>query len=128
MQNKGKRILGSTLKIIVGVVLVAQLCRTLQPNGLWLTRLLHPWDSLGKNTGVGCNSLLQKIFLTQGSNPHLPHHRQILYNLSYREGQINIIGGCRNKVGFLGCLNSWTPSSSQQYFLNVKNILILQST
>ena len=23
------------------------------------TRLLHPWDSPGKNTGVGCHSLLQ---------------------------------------------------------------------
>ena len=32
---------------------------SLQPRGLWPTRLLHPWDSLGKNTGVGC--LSQKI-------------------------------------------------------------------
>ena len=30
-----------------------------------------PWDSLGKNTGVGCHALLQGIFPTQGSNPHL---------------------------------------------------------
>ena len=29
------------------------------------------WDSPGKNTGVGCHALLQGIFLTQGSNPHL---------------------------------------------------------
>ena len=29
------------------------------------------WDSLGKNTGVGCHALLQGIFLTQGSNLHL---------------------------------------------------------
>ena len=28
-----------------------------------------PWDFPGKNTGVGCHSLLQGIFLTQGSNP-----------------------------------------------------------
>ena len=34
-------------------------------------RLLCPWDSLGKNTGVGCYFLLQGIFLTQGSNLHL---------------------------------------------------------
>ena len=26
---------------------------------------------LGKNTGVGCHALLQGLFLTQGSNPHL---------------------------------------------------------
>ena len=31
-------------------------------------RLLCPWDSLGKNTGVGSHSLLQEIFLNQGSN------------------------------------------------------------
>ena len=31
-------------------------------------------DSPGKNTGVGCYALLQGIFLTQGSNPHLLHH------------------------------------------------------
>ena len=31
-------------------------------------RLLCPWDSPGKNTGVGCRALLQGIFPTQGSN------------------------------------------------------------
>ena len=29
------------------------------------------WDFPGKNIGVDCRSLLQGIFLTQGSNPHL---------------------------------------------------------
>ena len=38
--------------------------------------LLHPWDSPGKNTGVGYHFLLQGIFPTQGSNPNLPHCRQ----------------------------------------------------
>ena len=33
------------------------------------TRLLHPWDSLRKNIGVGSHSLLQGTFLTQGSSP-----------------------------------------------------------
>ena len=31
-------------------------------------RFLCPWDSPGRNTGVGCHGLLQGIFLTQGSN------------------------------------------------------------
>ena len=35
------------------------------------TRLLCPWDSPGKNTRVGCHALLQGIFPTQRSNPHL---------------------------------------------------------
>ena len=43
-----------------------------QPHGLQPDRLLCPWDSLGKNTGVGCHFLLQGIFPTQGSNPRLP--------------------------------------------------------
>ena len=30
-----------------------------------------PWDSPGKNTRVDCHALLQGIFPTQGSNPHL---------------------------------------------------------
>ena len=34
---------------------------------------LCPWDFPGKNTGVGCQFLLQGIFLTQGSNPRLLH-------------------------------------------------------
>ena len=48
------------------------------------TRLLCPWDSPGKNTGVGSFSLLQGIFPTQGLNPGFPHCRQILYQLSYQ--------------------------------------------
>ena len=55
---------------------------SLQPRGLQLTRLLRPWDSRGKSTGVGCHCLLQGIFPTQGSNPGLPHCRQTLYPLS----------------------------------------------
>ena len=33
--------------------------------------LLCPWDSSGKNTGVGCLALLQEISLTQGLNSGL---------------------------------------------------------
>ena len=40
-----------------------------------------------KNTGVGCLSLLQRIFPTQGSNPGLLHCRQILYRLSHQGSQ-----------------------------------------
>ena len=78
---------------------------SLEPCGLQPTRLLRPWGFQGKSTGVGCHcllrmdyavhgilqarileclSLLQGIFPTQGSNPGLPHCRQILYQLSHR--------------------------------------------
>ena len=36
-----------------------QSCPTLRHHGLQPTRLLHPWDSPGENTGVGCHFLLQ---------------------------------------------------------------------
>ena len=39
---------------------------------------------LGQNTGAHSLSLLQGIFLTQGSNPGLLHCRQILYQLSHK--------------------------------------------
>ena len=54
-----------------------------QPHGLQPAKLLWPWNSPGKNTGVGCHRLLQRIFPTQGSNPRLLHCRQILYGLSH---------------------------------------------
>ena len=34
-----------------------------RPHGLQPTRLLHPWDSPGKSTGVGCHRLLQSVVL-----------------------------------------------------------------
>ena len=39
--------------------------------------LYSPWNPPGQNTGVGSLSLLQGILPTQGSNPGLPHCRQI---------------------------------------------------
>ena len=48
------------------------------------TRLLRPWDFLGKSTGVGCHFLLQGIFPTQGLNSGLPHCKQMLYRLSHQ--------------------------------------------
>ena len=44
---------------------------SLRPHGLSPIRLLCPWDSPGKNTGVGCHFLLQGIFQTQELNPCL---------------------------------------------------------
>ena len=61
---------------------VSQSCPTLQPHGLQPARLLCPRDFPGKKNGLGCHSLLQGIFLTQGLNLGLLHCRQILYHLS----------------------------------------------
>ena len=58
---------------LTGYVKVAQSCPTLWPHGLY-----SPWNSPVKNTGVGCHSLLQGIFPTQGLNPDLLHCGRIL--------------------------------------------------
>ena len=47
-------------------------------------QLLCPWNSPGKNTGVGSHSLLQGIFPTLGLNLCLLYCRQILYHLSHQ--------------------------------------------
>ena len=54
----------------------------LRPHGLQPARLLCPWDSPGRDIGVGCHALLQGIFPTQGWKPGLLHCRRILYHLS----------------------------------------------
>ena len=68
-------------------------------HGLQPTRLLCPWDFLGKNTGVDCCSLLQGIFPTQRSNPDLLHCRQILYFLSHQRSYIDHSIFQKDKVG-----------------------------
>ena len=70
---------------------------------LWLqpARLLCPWDSPGKNTGVGCYALLQGIFPTQGLNPwllHLLHCRQIIYLWATGGSPLLINYSCLNRI------------------------------
>ena len=66
-------------------VLVTQSCLILcDPMDCILPGSSVHGDSLGKNIGVGCHSLLQGIFLTQDLNPGLLHCRQILYHLRYQ--------------------------------------------
>ena len=62
-----------------------KVCSTVSDSATpWLTRLLHPWNFLGKSAGVGCHFLLQGIFPTQGSNLGLPQCGQTLYHLSHQ--------------------------------------------
>ena len=67
---------------------------SLRPHGLQSL-----WNSPGQNTGVGSLSLLQGIFATQGLNPGLPHHGQILYQLSHK-GSPDYIGTLYNSGNF----------------------------
>ena len=86
------------------------LSNSLQPHGLY-----SPWNSLGKNTGVGSLLLLQGIFPTQGSNLGLPPCRQILYQLSHKGSPRScfkyIIIWCSNWCPFFFKSESWNTSN-----------------
>ena len=64
--------------------------------------LYSSWSSPGQNTGVGSH-FLQGIFPVQGSNPGLPHCRQILYQLGHK-------GSPRIGVGSLSLLQGIFPT------------------
>ena len=78
-QHPGKEALPG----VCHVCLATRLCLTLVTPWTVPARLLCPWDSPGKSTGVGCHFLLQGIFPTQESNPGLLYCMQTLYRLSY---------------------------------------------
>ena len=79
-------------------MLVAQLRLILcDPVDCKPARLLCPWDSPGKNTGVSSHFLLQGIFLTQGSNLGLLHCRQILYHLNNQESPHSCRETCKER-------------------------------
>ena len=60
-----------SVTLCVCVCVFSVLSDSLGPHGLSSTRLLCPWNSPGKNTGLGCHFLLQGIFPSQGSNLRL---------------------------------------------------------
>ena len=113
-------------------VQVTQSCLTLQPHGLY-----SPGNSPGQSTGVGSVSLLWGIFPTQGSNPGLPHWRQILYQLSF-QGSPRILEWVaypfssgsswpRNWTGVL-CIagrffNNWTISLSFLKLMSAESVM-----
>ena len=104
-----------------------QSCLTLRPYGLQPTRLFcRPWDSPGKNTGVGCHALLQRIFPTRGSNLGLLCYRQILYQLSHHPATLlNLfINSSKFCVEFLECsLHGMSFAYNDRFTFSLSTIL-----
>ena len=70
---------------LLSLSVVTQSCPIFyDPHGLQPSRHFCPWNSPGKNTRVGCHSLLQGIFPTQELNPGLLHCGQILHHLRHQ--------------------------------------------
>ena len=88
---------------------------SLRPHRRQPTRLLCPWDSPGKNTGVGSHFPSPRIFLTQGLIPGLWHCRQILYRLSHQGSPLRSLGpltvkGTFTKLREIDCMHACTLS------------------
>ena len=95
---------------------VAKSCPTLAtPIGFF-----HPWDFIGKNTGVCCHFLLQGNFSTQGWNPGLLHCKWILYHWATREAyhkdSVNSVQSL-NGVWLCDSMNRSTPGLSVHHQL-----------
>ena len=70
-----------------------------QVSNCWLSDAWREWNPYpGKDTGVGSNSLLQGIFLTQGWKPGLLHCRQTLYHLSHQGSPYPNLGRTRRSL------------------------------
>ena len=80
----------------------------LQPHGLSPTSLLCPWGFIVKDTRPGCHFLLQRFFLTQGSNPISCIGRWILYHCTTWEAHLF-------KQLFSSPLNSWRSGGPRSY-------------
>jgi len=86
-------------------VLVPQSCLTLcDPMDCSVPGSCVHGNSRGKNTGVGCHSLLQGIFPTQGSNLGLLHCRQNLYCRFHHGILLLILLDIYSEVGLLDCI------------------------
>ena len=87
--------------------------------GLYSTRLLCPWDSPGKNTGVGCHAHLQRTSWPR-NRTHvscLPALASGLFTTSttwetqkgrYLNSNLSLINK-RTIKSYVEILNSWTP-------------------
>ena len=84
-------------------IMLLQSCLTVQIYGLQPSRLLCPWDSLGKNTVVGCHALLQGIFPTQGLKPYL------LCLQHWQQGSLPLAPPVGHLLSFLSRWTPWHP-------------------
>ena len=86
----------------------------MRPHGLQPTRLLCPWDSPGKNTGVGCHFLLQCMKVK--SESEVAQSRPTLrYPMDCSLPGSSVYGGFQARVleWVASAFSSWWYSSSQ---------------
>ena len=84
-------------------------------------RLLCPWNSSSKNTGVGCHFLLQGISVTQDQAPVSCIGRWILYHLSH-QGSPTI--ATANRLKFFWPRHMACGTSLTRQIINKKNSVL----
>ena len=103
-------------------VLVTQLCLILYGSkNCSSTKLVSAWNFPGKNTGPRCLSLLQDIFLTQGSNLGHLYWRQILLHLSHQGSLKNVCEfSCFSHVQLCDPIDCSMPRSSVHWIFQAR--------
>ena len=103
-----------------------QSCPTLRPHRRQPTRLPRPWDSPGKNTGVGCHFLLQcrkvKVKSLRLSRPHGLQPTRLLRPRDFPGKSTGV--GCH-------CLHlqtAVTPNHSRESQIHVKYVPLNSTT
>ena len=84
---------------------------SVQPHRQQPTRLPHPWDSPGKNTGVGCHFLLQcRLHLCITADGKTDAWLLSHYLEPGREAQTLILTGLKPKSHLRKLTNGWSVS------------------
>ena len=101
---------------IMHVCMLSRFSRvSLRPYGLKPTRLLSPWNSPGKNTGVGCHALLEGVFSTQDINV-VSRTKQVLVNCSVMLVVVVISYTSNLCFLFFRFITGKLPSNQRLYF------------
>ena len=97
LQSKLFDSLGTRRILLLSLFTCYMVSDYLRAHGLQPTRLLCPWDSPGKGTGVGCHFPLQGIFQTRGLNLGLLHCRHILYHYAPPKEWLETLSKCTSQ-------------------------------
>ena len=113
---------------VIGTQSCPSLC---DPHGLYPTRLLYPWNSSGKNNGVGCHFLLHKMgFIRINYHPVWYTYREIFVDKPANPTQTSTLTirskRVRNTASWNTLENLYLKERQPLLPLNLCQLLLLQ--